>query len=43
MWTEGAGRFGRGYIATDEQLARWLRFSACGGHCSDGEVAPSGC
>jgi hypothetical protein len=43
MWTEGHARFGRGFIATDEQLARWTRFSACGGHCSDGEVAASGC
>ena len=43
MWTDGRGRFGRGFIATDEQLARWLRFSACGGHCSDGEIAASGC
>lgn len=43
MWTEGRSRFGRGFIATDEQLARWTRYSACGGHCSDGEVAESGC
>ncbi len=41
LWREGRSF---GPPPSDERLARWLRFSACGGHCSpEGWASASGC
>jgi len=40
LWREG--RAGPRAQVADERLARWLRFSACGGHCSAEAVAAAG-
>jgi hypothetical protein len=42
MWTERRDRLGRSLVPSGEQLARWLRYSACGGHCSADDAGPSG-
>ncbi len=43
IWHDPALRAGLPMRPSADRLERWHGFSACGGHCSSGAVAASGC